>query len=94
MPLGAPTLWPEMLSAWTPRRPTSRSSQPAAWTASVWNGTPCARATAVSSAIGWTVPTSLLAYWMLTSVVSGRRAAARSSGETRPSASTPSSVTS
>ena len=57
-------------------------------------GCPRAPASAASSAIGCTVPTSLFASWMLTSVVSSRSAAARSSGETRPSWSTPSVVTS
>ena len=80
MPLGAPSLWPEMLMACTPSRSTSRSSQPAACTASVWNGTPLSAASRASVAICWIVPTSLLAYWMLTSVVSSRSAAASASG--------------
>ena len=37
--------------------------------------------------MGWTVPISLFAYWMLTRVVSSRNAAARSAAETRPPAS-------
>ena len=40
LPLGAPSLWPEMLSASTPSASASSGSQPAACTASVWNGTP------------------------------------------------------
>ena len=88
LPLGAPSLWPEMLSASTPSAPVSSGSQPAAWTASVWNGTPWARASAASRAMGWTVPTSLLAYMMLTRAVPGCSTAARASSLTCPKWST------
>ena len=71
VPLGAPSLCPEMLRASTPSALTSSGNQPAACTASVWNGTPCSRATAAKAAMGWTVPTSLFAYMMLTRAVSG-----------------------
>ena len=86
-PFGAPSLWPETLSASTPSARTSSGSQPAACTASVWNGIPCACASAASAAIGWTVPTSLLASITVASVVSGRSAAANTSGSSEPVAS-------
>ncbi len=50
--------------------------------ASVWNGTPCSRLRAASSATGWTVPTSLFAHMTLTRAVS---AACSSSTSRRPS---------
>ncbi|MCY1238153.1 hypothetical protein D9M72_508770 [compost metagenome] len=87
-PFGAPSLCPEMLMASTPRIFVSSGSQPAAWTASVWNGIPDSRARPASCRMGWTVPTSLLAYITLTSAVSGRRTAARASGVTCPKPST------
>ncbi len=80
IPFGAPSLWPVTLSASTPSWARPTSSQPADWTASVWNGTPAARAIAASSAIGWTVPSSLLACAIVTRVVSGRSAAAKRRG--------------
>ena len=76
-------------------RPTG--SCPAAWTASLWNGTPNSRATAASSATGWTVPTSLLAHMTLaraTLAGSCSIAARRSPGSVRPAGETGSQVTS
>ena len=67
MPYGPPSLCPVTVIASTPDSAKDTGSTPAACTASVWNGMPCSWATAASSAIGWTVPTSLLAHMMLTS---------------------------
>ena len=83
---------PVTVSASAPLAAKSTGSCPAACTASVWNGTPCSRATAASSATGWTVPTSLFAHITLTSAtLSGSRSiAARSDvrAAARPVAST------
>ena len=49
---------------------------------------PCSRAMRLHSAIGWIVPTSLLACMMLTRIVRGVIARRRSSGSTRPKRST------
>ena len=57
-------------------------------TASVWNRAPAARATAASSAMGCTVPTSLLACITETSAVSRRTSAASAGGSTMPRPST------
>ena len=70
VPLGAPTLCPASESASTPRASSESGSQPAACTASVCMSAPAACAMAASSAIGCTVPISLFASWMETSVVS------------------------
>ena len=70
----------------------STGSCPKACTASEWNGTPYARATAASSVIGCTVPTSLFAHITVTSAtdcgVRGDRGLAGRPGATRPAAST------
>ena len=58
---------------------------PAACTASQWKGIPFARHSAPISLTGWTVPISLLANMTVTSAVSGRMAASRSSRRTTPS---------
>ena len=67
-------------------RRTSSSTHGAAWTASTWKqdarGAPGRRA--AISAIGWSVPTSLLASITDTSVVRSLIAASISSGSTRP----------
>ena len=63
---------------------TSSGILPAACAASVWKRTPACLETLPISAIGFTVPTSLLAAMMLTSAVRGVMARATASGETRP----------
>ena len=88
MPLGAWNLWPDRDSMSICWAFTSMATWPMACTASVWNSTPLAFATAASAGMGSTVPISLLAYMMVTSVVSGRMAASSCSGVTRPSSST------
>ena len=52
----------------------------------MWKSAPAPWASAASSAMGWTVPTTLLAAITDTSRVVGRSAAASVSGSTRPSA--------
>ena len=76
----------------SPLAAKSTGSCPTACTASEWIGTPYARATAASSAIGCTVPTSLFAHITVTSAtdagVGGDGGLAASRGATRPAAST------
>ncbi len=69
-PIGPPSLCPETLSAATPLAAKSTGTCPTAWIASVCSGTPAAAATLASSAIGWTVPTSLLAHITVTTATS------------------------
>ena len=65
-----------------------------ACTASVWNGTPCSRATAASSATGCIVPTSLLAHMTLaTAMPPGASASRRVSAPMWPQRSGSSQVT-
>ena len=92
--MGAPNLWPDTLSASTPSAETSRSSQPAACTASVWNGHARGPAEGADPAMGWMVPTSLFAYITVHSVVSSRSAASSASTRTVPAASTGTGVAS
>ena len=61
-PYGPPSLCPVSVSASTPDAAKSTGRIPTACTASVCIGTPCRCATAASSRIGLTVPTSLLAH--------------------------------
>ena len=63
MPLGAPILWPEMVSerAGASSR-GSIGSLPNAWTASVWKATPASRQRPAISATGCTTPTSLFTH--------------------------------
>ena len=65
-----------------PSAATSRSTYGAAWTASTWNSTPLcgARPGAAISAIGWIVPTSLLASMIETRIVRSVSAASSWSG--------------
>ena len=69
-PEGPPTLWPETVIRSAPDSSNRTGRWATACTASVWNGTPCSRATAASSATGCTVPTSLLAHMTLTRATS------------------------
>ena len=68
--------------SWSARRrrtaAKSTGSAPTACTASVWNGTPNSCAIAASSAIGCTVPTSLLAHITLTTAAASGSAASAS----------------
>ena len=66
-PTGPPILWAVMVRAVAPLAARSTGSWPAAWTASVWNGIRYSRAIWASSAMGWMVPTSLLAHMTLIS---------------------------
>ncbi len=73
MPLGAPSLWPEMLMA-CDAEPLDVEVEPAGGLdgVGVERHALVGRASRESVSICWIVPTSLLAYWMLTSVVSSR----------------------
>ena len=66
-PSGPPNLCPVTVIASRPLAAKSSGSAPNACTASEWNGTSHADATAASASIGWTVPTSLLAHMTVTS---------------------------
>ena len=72
---------------------TSMARCPAACTASVWNSAPRSRQRAPSSAMGCTVPISLLANMMLTRQVSGCKASASCCGVISPAALGGSKVT-
>ena len=91
-PSGPPILWPVTVIASRPLAAKSTGSCPKACTASEWIGTPYDRAIAASSAIGCTVPTSLLAHITRDQRdrrgVGGDRRLAASPGATRPAAST------
>ena len=77
-PYGPPTLCPVSVSASTPDAAKSTGTAPTAWTASVCTGMPCAAAIATTSAIGWRVPTSLLAHITeISATESGSRSTAR-----------------
>ena len=65
IPFGAYSLWPATVSRSTPSSSTSVGTLPTDWAASVWKGIPCSCATRAISAIGCSVPTSLLACMML-----------------------------
>ena len=93
-PLGAWNLWPDIESMSMFIASTSMGVWPAACTASVWKGMPLSRQSAPISAMGCTVPISLLANITVTRQVSGRIAASTSSRRTTPSSWTSSSVTS
>ena len=69
---------------------------PAAWTASLWTTVRRLRSLTARliSAMGWSVPISLLAAMIETRMVSSRTAAATAAGSTKPSASTGRTVTS
>jgi hypothetical protein len=71
-----------------------RGMCPAEAVASAWNRTPRSRAIRPISATGWIVPISALACMTETSRVSGRIALRTSSGSTRPSRSTCTTVVS
>ena len=64
-PTGPPILWALTVIRSAPLSSKRTGRWATACTASVWNGTPCSRATAASSATGCTVPTSLLAHMTL-----------------------------
>ena len=92
-PLGPWNLWADRESMSTGNCDRSIGTCPTACTASVWNSTPFSRQTAPISAMGSTVPISLLANITLTRQVSGRIAACTASGVTIPVSETGSSVT-
>ncbi len=72
----------------TPSAPTSMGTEPTACTASVWNAAPFSWAMRASSAMGWMVPTTLLAYMTDASRVSSRKACSYASTSMTPSPST------
>ena len=74
-PTGPPNLCPVTVIASAPLPAKLTGSWPAACTASVWNGMPCSRASAASSAIGCTAPTSLLAHITVTRATASGSAA-------------------
>ena len=65
-PIGPPTLWALSVRQSTVLAARSSGSWPRACTASLCTGMPCSCASAASSSIGWTVPTSLLAHSTVT----------------------------
>ena len=73
---------------------TSIGILPTAWAASVWKTTPRSWQSRPISAIGLSVPTSLLAAMIETSTVFGVIASATASGDTRPCSSHGRTVTS
>ena len=87
-PCGPPSLCAERLTRSACQAFTSIGACAANWTASTWNFAACPRTISPISAIGWIVPTSLLAAITLTSVVRSVRASATASGSTRPDRST------
>ena len=93
-PFGPPSLWAVTEQRSAPSAAKSTATWPAAAQASTWTRTSRARAAATTAAAGCSVPTSWLASWTETSAVSGRMAAATSSGSKRPSRSTPTTVSS
>src|SRR5450759_1873908 len=69
-PLGPSNLWAATVSRSASSVPRSISTYGAAWTASTWTRMPLWRRTSAAiSAIGWIVPTSLLASMTLTRIV-------------------------
>jgi hypothetical protein len=79
MPFGPSTLWPASASRSTSRSSTSIGSHAAAATASTAKRQafgPFSRTTFEMAAMGWSVPTSLFASWIATSVVRSLSAAA------------------
>ena len=80
-----------MVIASAPLAANPTGSWPAAWTASVWKGMPCSRASAASSAIGCTTPTSLFAHITVTRATpsgSAPMASASAAGWSTPDSST------
>src|SRR5690625_2100487 len=86
MRLGAPTLWPEMLTASAPS--PRRSSQPADCTASVCSSAPTSWVASARARTSVTAPISLSAWARETRVVSSRSTARRARAVTCPSAPT------
>ena len=96
-PTGPPILCPEMDMASSPEARKSTGTEPKAWTASEWTGTPARCASSTISATGWMLPTSLLAHITVTRAIeAGSRDSSASSTarSTTPSASTGSQDTS
>ena len=90
-PTGPPNLCPVMVIASAPLAAKLTGSWPAACTASVWNGMPCSRASAASSGIGCTTPTSLFAHITVTRATppgSAAMASASAAGGSTPVSST------
>src|SRR6266704_1572350 len=87
-PLGAPILWPEIVSKVQPASASETGILPSAWTASTWSGTPAARQRAATRATGCTTPTSLFTHITLTTATPRASAAASASSATAPDAST------
>ena len=88
MPLGAPILWPEMVSSVQRTSGRETGTFPNAWTASVWNKTSALQHRSAMRATGWITPTSLFTHMTLTTATPPASACSSAPSSTTPEALT------